>query len=170
MSKKENFIDKYRYLRHDRAMDMLCFLRWKNKGVDRCQWQRNHACLCKVFTTIFIKCFKGSNVVYCSKILIMVFLCSNCKNHSFFQDMDQPEEVAPRALTGYRMKCVYGMKDGRTIFAADTHNRYFFLQKTRKKSLSSRIRRYFAENNRDEETLFTEECQIVTFKVHPSEK
>ena len=61
MSEKENFIDKYRYLRHDRAMDMLCFLRWKNKGADRCQWQGHHACLCEVFTTFFFcKMFQES--------------------------------------------------------------------------------------------------------------
>jgi WD40 repeat protein len=49
-------------------------------------------------------------------------LMKYCDILYMFQDVNRPEE-SPKTFEGFRVRCLYACKDGRTVLAADTHNR-----------------------------------------------
>ncbi|CAI5451543.1 unnamed protein product [Caenorhabditis angaria] len=82
-------------------------------------------------------------------------ICGNEHGTMRVYNMMAPEETHHvKTIRGFRVRCVYGMKDGSRILAADSHNR---------------IRQYRIDND-EEQTVITEEAAIVTFTVHPSEQ
>ncbi|KJH48405.1 WD domain, G-beta repeat protein [Dictyocaulus viviparus] len=77
------------------------------------------------------------------------------RGHLQICDIKQPTESYVLGFwEGYRIRGVYGMSDSATVLASDTHHR---------------LRRYRFDN-RAEETIFTEEVPIISFRVHPTER
>lgn len=79
--------------------------------------------------------------------------CAGQKGHFHVYDIHRPEDNA-KIFEGFRIRCLYACKDGRSVLAADTHNR---------------IRKYDFENQR-EETLIQEASQIMFFTVDKEER
>ncbi|VDO20930.1 unnamed protein product [Haemonchus placei] len=77
------------------------------------------------------------------------------RGHLQICDVKQSNEVLVLGLwEGYRIRGVYGMSDSVTVLASDTHHR---------------LRKYRIDN-RSDETVFTEEVPIISFRVHPNER
>lgn len=77
------------------------------------------------------------------------------RGHLQICDIKQSSEGHVLGLwEGYRIRGVYGMKDSVTVLASDTHHR---------------LRKYRFDNRVDE-TIFTEEVPIISFRVHPTER
>ncbi|CAD6185599.1 unnamed protein product [Caenorhabditis auriculariae] len=70
-------------------------------------------------------------------------------------DMDGSESAQlVKQVNGFRVRCIYGFKDGKRFLASDSHNRI----------------RMYSMNENDGETIFVEEAPILTFEVHPTER
>ncbi|VDM74479.1 unnamed protein product, partial [Strongylus vulgaris] len=84
-----------------------------------------------------------------------VLIAGDERGHLQICDIKQPSEGHVLGLwEGYRIRGVYGMSDCVTVLASDTHHR---------------LRRYRFDNRVDE-TVFTEEVPIISFRVHPNER
>ncbi|KAL3093403.1 hypothetical protein niasHS_005917 [Heterodera schachtii] len=79
--------------------------------------------------------------------------CAGEKGHFHVYDIHRPEDSA-KMFEGFRIRCLYACMDGKTVLAADTHNR---------------IRAYDFETMH-EQTLIQEASQIITFCVDRKEK
>lgn len=70
-------------------------------------------------------------------------------------NMDLSEEIqCVKTINGFRIRCLYGFKDGKRFIASDSHNRL----------------RLYSTNGDADETLITEETTVFQFTMHPSEK
>jgi WD40 repeat protein len=78
--------------------------------------------------------------------------CGDQRGNFHVFDMDRPDDDL-RNFEGFRIRCLYSMKDGKTVLAADTHNR---------------IRSYDFETQH-EATIIQETSKIMYFTVNPSE-
>ncbi|WKY15056.1 hypothetical protein Q1695_000512 [Nippostrongylus brasiliensis] len=77
------------------------------------------------------------------------------RGHLQICDVKQPSEGHILGQwEGFRIRGVYGMSDSVTVLASDTHHR---------------LRKYRFDTRVDE-TLFTEEVPIISFRVHPTER
>jgi len=79
--------------------------------------------------------------------------CGDQRGHFHTYDIHHSDDQ-PLAFEGFRIRCIYGMRDGRTVLAADTHNR---------------IRSYDFES-KAEANLIQESSQIMYFTVDRLEK
>ncbi|KAI1729793.1 WD repeat-containing protein 26 [Ditylenchus destructor] len=79
--------------------------------------------------------------------------CGDQRGHFHFYDVDRPEDSL-RQFEGFRIRCVYSLKDGKTVLASDTHNR---------------IRSYDFETM-NETNVIQEASQIMYFTVDQSEQ
>uniref|UniRef100_A0A183C4K5 LisH domain-containing protein n=1 Tax=Globodera pallida TaxID=36090 RepID=A0A183C4K5_GLOPA len=79
--------------------------------------------------------------------------CAGERGHFHVYDIDRPEDNA-KTFEGFRIRCLYACMDGKTVLAADTHNR---------------IRAYDFESAQ-EQTIIQEASQIITFCVDREEK
>lgn len=80
-------------------------------------------------------------------------VCGDQRGHFSCYNVLSNEEH-PKQFEGFRIRCLYSMRDGRTVLAADTHNR---------------IRRYDFESL-TESTIICENSQIMYFTVDREEK
>lgn len=78
--------------------------------------------------------------------------CAGQKGHFHVYDIHRPEDNA-KMFEGFRIRCLYACSDGKTVLAADTHNR---------------IRKYDFETQR-EHTIIQESSQIMHFTVGRNE-
>lgn len=74
--------------------------------------------------------------------------CGDQRGHFHVYDVDRPDDSL-RNFEGFRIRCIYSKKDGKTVLAADTHNR---------------IRSYEFETQQ-ESTIIQEMSQIMYFTV-----
>jgi WD40 repeat protein len=80
-------------------------------------------------------------------------VCGDQRGHFSLYNVLNADE-SPKQFEGFRIRCLYGMKDGKTVLAADTHNR---------------IRRYDFDSM-TESTIISENSQIMYFTVDRDEK
>nr|CAD2176863.1 unnamed protein product [Meloidogyne enterolobii] len=53
--------------------------------------------------------------------------CAGQKGHFHVYDIHRPEDNA-KMFEGFRIRCLYACSDGKTVLAADTHNRLFYFK------------------------------------------
>ncbi|KAK0396503.1 hypothetical protein QR680_001743 [Steinernema hermaphroditum] len=101
-----------------------------------------------------IRCERGEtfSTVSFGKSTPYSVACADQKGHFYYCDIKRP--YPPTTIfEGYRIRSIHCMKDGRTILAADTHNR---------------IRSYSLDTN-DETTVIQEFKTIICFTLDKSE-
>uniref|UniRef100_A0A915DBW7 LisH domain-containing protein n=1 Tax=Ditylenchus dipsaci TaxID=166011 RepID=A0A915DBW7_9BILA len=81
------------------------------------------------------------------------FACGDQRGHFHVHDLNRPNEPT-RQFEGFRIRCIYSKKDGKTVLAADTHNRI----------------RSYEFDSQHETTLIQELSQIMYFTVDHSEE
>ena len=84
-------------------------------------------------------------------------------------DLTHPDE-SPHLFEGFRIRCLYALRDGKSVLAADTHNRIRKFIVITAKFYISRVLGLYDFESAQENTVITESSQIMFFTVDHAER